>query len=204
MKKRSKSIAVLAMTMLLLGGCYPKGPEFTEDLDVVLTYFRDGYDFASKQTYARPDRIVKVTGNLQEGDDPAFIPDATATLILNQIDKNMTALGWQKVGVDDDPDVLLAPAAWESTTIIYYYDYWYWWWGGYYPGWGYYPGYVSSYSTGTLVMGMIDPSEVGANGNPVVQWTGAVNGILTWSYDANRINSAIDRAFAQSPYLKTN
>lgn len=194
----------MAITVMLLAGCYPHGPESVEDMDVVLTYFKDEYDFASKQTYARPDRIVKVTGNLEDGDEPVFIPDATATLILNQIDKNMTDLGWQKVGINEDPDVLLAPASWESTTIVYYYDYWYWWWGGYYPGWGYYPAYVSSYSTGTLVMGLIDPAVTGANGNPVVQWTGAVNGIMTWTYDANRVNTAIDRAFAQSPYLQTN
>lgn len=189
---------------IFLFGCYPDGPEYTEDLDVVLTYFNDEYDFQSKTTYARPDRIVMITGNLQEGDDPVFIPDVTAALILSQIDENMADLGYQKVDVDDDPNLLLTPAAWETTSIVYWYDYWSWWWGGYYPGWGYYPGYVSSYSTGTLLMGLIDPTEVGANGNPVVQWTGAINGILTGSYNASRVDRAIDNAFDQSPYLKTN
>jgi hypothetical protein len=198
----------LPILIVLLGtflfGCYPDGPEYTEDLDVVLTYFNDEYDFQSKTTYARPDRIVMITGNVQEGDDPVFIPDVTAALILAQIDENMADLGYQKVDVDDDPNLLLTPAAWETTSIVYWYDYWYWWWGGYYPGWGYYPGYVSSYSTGTLLMGLIDPTEVGANGNPVVQWTGAINGILTGSYNASRVDRAIDKAFDQSPYLKTN
>ena len=195
---------MMAFVSMLLLGCYPHGPEYTDDLDVVLTYFQDGYDFNSKNTYARPDKIVKITGNLQKGEDPVYIPDATAALILAQIDKNMDDMGWQKVDVDEDPDMLLTPAAWETTTITYWYDYWYWWWGGYYPGWGYYPGYVSSYTTGTLVMGLIDPSEVGANGNPVVQWTGAINGILTGSYNASRVNKAIDQAFTQSPYLQIN
>jgi hypothetical protein len=53
-------------------------------------------------------------------------------------------------------------------------------------------------------MGLIDPTDVGANGNPVVQWTGAINGILTGSYNASRVDRAIDKAFDQSPYLKTN
>jgi predicted small lipoprotein YifL len=204
MKKRSSSIAVLATLIILLAGCYPQGPEYVEDLDVVLTNFQDEYDFDESQTYALPDRIVKITGNLVEGDDPEFMPTVTADFILAQIDKNMSELGWEKVGIDENPDVLVTPASWESTTIVYYYDYWYWWYGGYYPGWGYYYPSISAYTTGTLLMNMIDPEVVGANGNPVVQWTGAINGLLTWSYDANRVNSAIDRAFDQSPYLKTN
>jgi hypothetical protein len=103
------------------------------------------------------------------------------------------------------------PASWETTTIYYYYDYWSYWyggyWGWYYPYYPYYGGgYYDSYSTGTLIWTVIDTdrSLVGANGNPVFQWTAAVNGILTNVYSANRVNKAIDKAFAQSPYLKTN
>jgi hypothetical protein len=203
-RMKSKPIAVLATLIVVLSGCYPQGPEYIDDLDVVLTNFEDRYDFNDNATYALPDKIVKITGDVTEGDDPEFIPDATAALILNQIEKNMTELGWQKVEVEADPDILLTPAAWETTTILYYYDYWSWWYGGYYPYWGYYPSYATSYSTGTLLMRMIDPSVVGANGNPVGQWAGAINGILTNAYDANRVNTAIDRAFDQSPYLKIN
>ncbi len=203
MISKNKLAILVAGVCMLLFGCYPQGPEFTEDLDVVLTHFQDDYDFESKNTYARPNAIVKITGNLQEGDDPEFIPDAAAALILAQIDKNMEALGWDKVDVSANPDVLLAVASWETTTIFYYYDYWYWWYGGYYPGWGY-PAYGGSYTTGTLFMTMIDPEEVGANGNAILQWTGGVNGILTGSYDATRVNKGIDQAFSQSPYLKIN
>jgi uncharacterized protein DUF4136 len=202
--KNRKYLTLIILTLgTLLVGCYPQGPEYTEDLDLVLTNFQSGYDFASKSTYARPNQIVKVTGNLVEGDDPEFIPDATAALILAQIDKNMEDLGWDKVDIDDDPDVLLVPASMETTTIFYYYDYWYWWYGGYYPGWGY-PVYGGSYTTGTLLMSMVDPEVIGANGNIIVQWTGALNGILTGAYNANRVNKGIDQAFTQSPYLKTN
>lgn len=201
MKNKLTTFLVTVVSVLLLG-CYPQGPEFTEDLDIVLTNFEDEYEFSSRNTYAMPDKIVKITGNQIEGDEPKFIPDATATLILSQIDKNMAELGWDKVGVDENPDVLLTPAAMETTTIYYYYDYWYWWYGGYYPGWGY-PSY-SSYTTGTLIMGLIDPEIIGANGNAVIQWSGALNGILTNYYDASRVNKLIDQAFDQSPYLKTN
>ncbi len=53
-------------------------------------------------------------------------------------------------------------------------------------------------------MNLIDKTDVGANGNPVTQWTGVINGVMTYTYDATRVNTAIDKAFDQSPYLKTN
>jgi len=124
----------------------------------------------------------------------------------------MTDLGYQRVEIGaTNVDLLLLPASWETTTISYWYDYWYWWWGGYYPGWGwggyypYYPPvYVTSYTTGSLVMNMMDRTQMGTNGNPILQWTGLINGVLTNTYDAGRVNTAIDKAFDQSPYLKTN
>ncbi len=210
--KRKILICVSFFSALLLSGCYPDGPDYVEELDVVLTYHNDTYEFGTKATYSMPDRIVKITGNLQEGDAPVFIPDATAALILSKIAENMDALGYDRVDLaSEDADLLLLPASWETTTISYWYDYWGWWYGGYYPGWGwggYYPYYppvaVTSYTTGTLMMNLIDKTEIGANGNPVTQWSGIINGVLTNTYNATRVNTAIDKAFDQSPYLKTN
>ena len=210
--KRKIKILVGFFSALLLAGCYPNGPDYAEELDVVLTRHNDTYEFGTKTTYAMPDKIVKITGNLQEGEVPTFMPDASAALILSKIEENMTALGYERVSLESEgADLLLLPASWETTTITVWYDYWYWWYGGYYPGWGwggYYPYYppvsVSSYTTGTLMMNLIDKTQVGANGNPVTQWNAVINGVLTYTYDASRINAGIDKAFDQSPYLKTN
>jgi hypothetical protein len=205
MNYKNKLTILMVTLSILLFGCYPEGPEYTEDLDVVLTKVNDGYDFAGKGTYALPDQIVIITGNLLDGDAPKFLPAAVATPILAKMDENMTQLGWQKVAISASPDVLLAPAAWETTTILYAYDYWGWWYGGYYPGWGgYYPGYVGSYSSGTLLMSIIDPDELSGTGRPILQWTAAINGILTGNYDIARVNKGVDQAFDQSAYLKTN
>jgi hypothetical protein len=191
---------------LFLWGCYPDGPSYTEDLDLVITYHNPEFDFTPKNTYAMPDKIVKVTGNLTEGETPEFIPDATASQILSRIATNMSNLGWSRVELNANPDMILTPASWETTTVVYWYNYWYWWYGGYYPPYGgYYPPvYADSYTSGTLLMVFNAPTELGANGNPITQWTGAINGILTERYDPNRINPLIDQAFTQSPYLKTN
>jgi hypothetical protein len=204
MRKKIFSFAGI-LSALLLWGCYPHGPEYTQDLDVVVTHHNPDYDFVAKGTYAMPDKIVKITGNLKEGDQPEFIPDVYATQILARIESNMTALGWAKVGIDASPDLMLLPAAWETTYVYYWYDYWYWWYGGYYPPYPYYPPvYVSSYTTGSLLMTIQDPTQLGGNGNPVNQWTAILNGVLNNSYNATRINGLIDQAFDQSQYLKTN
>jgi hypothetical protein len=204
--RKSKFLIATILGALLLWGCYPDGPSYTEDLDLVITHHVPEYDFASKVTYAMPDKIVKVTGNLSEGDLPEFIPDAVASSILGRIAENMLELGWERVSLDASPDILLAPASWETTTVYYYYDYWYWWYGGYYPPYGgYYPPvyYGGSYTTGTLLMTIRDPQITGGDGNPILQWTGAINGILEQQYQATRVQPLIDKAFEQSPYLRT-
>lgn len=213
MKKTKSLFLVCAMGLMLLG-CYPDGAEYVEDLDLVYTNYDDDFDFASKGTYARPNEIIKITGDPDLDEDPETVPDAVAAAIFAKFDANMTALGWTKVDLDDDPDIAMLPASMETTTLVYWYDYWYGWWGGYYPGYpggGYYPGYpsypvVSSYSTGTLMFLFTDgdPDVVGGNGSHLIHWAFAANGVLTGTYDVNRVNKAIDQGFKQSPYLKTN
>ncbi len=216
--KKTKSLLILGTLGLMLLGCYPQGPEYVDDLDLVYTNHNAEYDFASKGTYARPDEIIKITGKFLDPDGPEApetIPDAVADQIFDAFDANMTDLGWEKVELDQDPDITMLPAVLETTTLVYWYDYWYGWWGGYpgYPGYyppgGYYPGYpsypvVSSYSTGTLLFLLTDPHEVSGSGNLIIQWSFAGNGILTGSYNVNRVTKAIDQGFKQSPYLKTN
>jgi hypothetical protein len=190
---------------LFLWGCYPDGPTYTEDLDIVITHHNPDYDFSTKGTYALPDKIVEITGNIKEGELPQYIPQVNADQILQRIAYNMDRLGWTPVNYDESPDILLLPAAWDTTNIMYYYDYWYWWWGGYYPYYPYYPPvYSYSYTTGSVLMTMRDPNEIGGNGKPIEQWTGVINGVLNDKFNASRVNSLIDQAFEQSSYLQTN
>ena len=201
------------LTMLmasLLWGCYPAGPEYVEDLDVVYTSYDKGYDFqGGSGTYAMPDKIV-VDVEIDRGDTTyIYMKDAFAAPILQAIEDNMTANGWNRVDLVDEPDVVITPAAIKSTT--YFYSYWYdWWYGGWYGGyWGwYYPPYytVSSYTTGSLIIVMADPSM--ADDSPIgaspTAWIAAANGLYTGAYDLSRATKAVDQAFAQSPYLKIN
>ena len=197
----------VALAAMGLAGCYPQGPEYTDDLDAVYTTYDPEFDFQGHNTYAMPDKIV-VDVQIENDGDTIFeyMKPIYADPILNKIDANMAALGWSKVDVSANPDALLMPAGISSTTYIYYY--WYcWWYGGYWGGWGwYYPPYysVSSYTTGSLIMTLADPNTDSPINRSPVAWVGAANGLLTGNGNISRVTEAIDQAFKQSPYLKTN
>lgn len=187
--------------VVLMGSCYPEGPVYYDELDIVYTDYDDQFAFSGKGTYSIPDKIVKVTGNLIEGEDPEFVKEPQNTQMLEKIKSNMTALGWTTTEDPTNADLVLFPAVWTNTTVYYWYNYWCW----YYPyycgyGWGY-PS-VSSYTTGTLVMALVVDGENYVD--PARVWTGAANGLLSGSYNVTRVNNAIDQAFKQSPYLKVN
>jgi hypothetical protein len=207
--KKHALIFSLALSGLFLWGCYPGGVEYVDDMDVVATYHNPDYDFAAQTgTYFMPDKIVNINGNLVEGEAPEFIKEQYARPILNQIEADMDKLGWTRVKATDSitlpagVNLILLPSAVTSTTIVYYYDYWSYWYGGYYPYYG--GGYTTSYTTGTLLMTLIDKSQVDYVGKAVTQWNGAINGLLTGYGNISRVTDAIDQAFAQSPYLKIN
>lgn len=209
MKRLVSPRSLLIALPMLLWSCYPEGPEYTEDLDVVYTTYNKSYDFQAGATYAMPTKIV-VDAEKDLGGDwvPEYMPDAFAGPILAQIETNMTALGWTRLPdvageLNPAAHVVLVPAAMKSTN--YFYSYWYdWWYGGWY-GW-YYPPYVtvSSYTTGSLVLIIADPNVESPINQTQAAWVAVSNGLFTGAYDLNRIKKAVDQSFAQSPYLKTN
>jgi Domain of unknown function (DUF4136) len=189
---------------LFLVSCYPGGIDYYEETDIIYTNYEAEFDFTGQSTYAMPDRIVKITGNLLEGEDPEFINEPYNTQMVNRIQSNMSALGWTLVEDPAVADVVLFPAAWSNTTVYYWYDYWCWYYYYYcgWGGWGYSYPTVSSYTTGTLVMTLVanDASYV----EPPKVWISAANGLLSGANDIDRVNDVIDQTFEQSPYLNIN
>lgn len=207
MNRFFKFFVFASLSGLVLGGCYPAGPDYTEDLDVVFTDYDPEFDFQGQSSYAMPDKIVVDVDIANNGDTTyEYMKDIYAGPILDRIEANMTALGWTRVDIAGNPDVVLTPAGISSTT--YYYSYWYdWWYGGYYGGWGwYYPPYysVSSYTTGSLIMIIADPTIDSPINKSPTAWIGALNGLLTGGGNINRALDGVDQAFEQSAYLKTN
>jgi hypothetical protein len=195
-----KNVLLFAGIIFLMVSCYPDEPVSCSDYDLVYTNYTATFDFASKGTYAIPDKIVKITGNLVQGDNPEFVKEPYNTQILNLIQTNMTALGWTKAADPSTADLTLFPAVWTNTTIYYWNDYWCWYYY-YYCGWGYYYPTVTSYTSGTLVMTLVAAGDNYIE--PTSVWTAALNGLVSGSYNTTRVTNGINQAFKQSPYLNT-
>tara|TARA_R110002020_G_scaffold215346_3_gene422529 strand:+ start:17203 stop:17625 length:423 start_codon:yes stop_codon:yes gene_type:complete len=138
------------------------------------------------------------------------VSPAYKTAILASIRDNMRNAGYTEVDKSANPDLIILPTVFQTDQIYFYYDWWYWNW--FYPGWGpgwgwYYPGYyppqVSRIRTGTVMMQMTDPKNVSETNQIPVSWTGVLNGLLEGDVSSinNRINTNIDQAFEQSPYI---
>lgn len=195
----------LCLVMTILYGCYPNGPEYVNDLDLVVTRYDKAFEFDDEKTFAIPDKVVKITGNLANGQEVEYVDDEYALAIINTVKDNMNKYGWEEVA-PDQADVLILPSAMSSTTFIWYYDWWYWdwwypydWWGWYYP----YDIYGGSYTSGSVFLQMTYPDGRTAADNIPVPWTAVLNGLLEGptSQVESRIETNIDQAFKQSPFL---
>ncbi|MCH6233621.1 DUF4136 domain-containing protein [Cognataquiflexum rubidum] len=193
-------------------GCAPDLPEDVTTLDVVYTNFNPDFDFAQGTTFAIPENVVIVTETpIQPGQQPPFIDFVAGRSILGAIRANMLARGFTQVNQFANPDYILLPTVPESNSLIFNYNWWFWdWWipnlgaglGWIYPG--YQPAVVSSVSTGSLLIQLVNMKSVNASNQLEVDWVVIVNGALTGSQTSNteRAVAGINQAFIQSPYIQ--
>lgn len=212
MKKHT--VTKLLLSLVVAGSmwaCKPRGAEYIDELDLVYTNYDAKVDFKSKNTFSLPDSIVKITGDrlTDTSKSVTFIDNVYAAPILASIRSNMIAKGWVEVKKSENPDVVLLPSVSTTTNIYYYYSYYYYW-GWYYPyypygGWyyPYYPTAATSYRTGSLFIQMASKEKTPTDQIPVM-WTAIFNGMLEGgtSYVTSRVQSSINQAFNQSPYLQ--
>jgi len=206
MIRSRKLVAMIVVASGLWLACNPGGPNYIEDMDLVVTNHDPSFDFRKLGTYAMPDRVVKLTGKVIEGQDPEFVNNVYASTLLDAIRANMQGYGWTEVSEFSNPDVIILPSAISTTTNIWYYDPWYWGW--YYPysywGWYYpYPYYGGSYTSGSVFIQMTYPDGKTAADNIPVIWSSIINGLLEGSTDSvnERIVDGVNVAFEQSLYL---
>lgn len=217
MKRLFNFLIVLGMGFSLVA-CYPGGAEYTSDTDLVITNYNPEYDFGSVTHYFLSDSINHV---VPEGDEPNYDNDP---FIIGEMERNFEALGWERVDslFQGTPDVAVTLSIIKVQNYNIYTIPWYpgWGWGWYwkssdeanywgYPGYGwgypYYPTYVTSYQTGTVVWYLFDPDNVDDDNEIIyLDWQGAVNGVLGSSVSStkSRVTNGLDQAFRQSPYLQ--
>ena len=216
-KKKISKILGLGLMIITLYSCFPGDDLHIEELDIVATDYKPLYFAAnSPVTYHLPDTVGLI------GIDPEYDPELTRELIdfiLDQVERNFTELGYQRVDSIDTvntnnlPDVVITVNALVVDIVGVGCVPWYGWWGWYswYPGWGWgpgycYPVYAYSYRSGTLTIDMVAPEEftVQTDQNFNRVWEVGINGLLRSSQAGNQtfIRESIDKAFQQSPYLE--
>jgi len=196
--------------MGLLYSCYPKGAEYVDELDVVISKY-DSDNFR-KGTFAMPDEVTYLKdGKLDE--DHSHDKDGQ---LLGLIEQHYKANGFELVdaGNPKDTTFIIIVEVLETTNAGYvwppygpgwgYWDPWYPWYpGGWYPGYPWYPSYYS-YKTGTVRVQMGDwEKKDEANDKLMFVYLGALNGLMQGSegYLDARVKEGIDQLFNQAPFV---
>ena len=216
-------LAPLAAVAIFFASCYPNnGTVYNSSLDTVMTLFDEKVDFTQFKTYAMPDSIVNICDD-PSSSDCIELDDNYDQEVLDQLASKFQDLGYTR---ELDPenngaDVFIFVSK-VATKNVGGYSYPWWGYWGWYPGFGYpgYPGYppggwnpwypwggtvVYTYTTGSLLVEMLNTKDFDENGGTVTSvWAGGMNGLLEGSQVPERITNNINQMFAQSPYLKTN
>ena len=216
-------LSLFAVITFSLNSCYNDYGLTPQDYDLVSTFFKKGVDFKKFQTFTLLDTVMRVTN---DGQDPSNVDTRFDKQIINDIEKNIKNYGYTEIRQEDVdstnlPSVVILVSSVSSTNYAYSPGYWWGYWG-WYPGWSYYPGYgsgwggyypwypggtVYSYSTGSIFIEMVDPTDIDTENRRVnLQWGAGINGLTDDSSQnlSRRITEAIDQSFKQSTYLKIN
>ncbi len=158
--------------------------------------------WASYNTYYLPGFVGEI------GDDPldSILDAGQSAPILDAIRANMNARGYTETLNSNTADIGIDVVTITTTTVGTYYPGYWWGYGGYYPYYPYYPyTYTYSYSTGTLIMDLIDLKNADdVTGRAGALWTSFSNGVLGTTSDTKLAVDAINQSFVQSPYIQAN
>jgi len=206
---RNCFLVILATGFFFSCTKYPPGiTRLQEDL-VVYTQVDLTKDFTRFSTYALADSIAYI----DDTDSGRFL-NTDAQAILDQITLNMQERGFIRVDKEADPDLGITVSVVKTTSTPVYYPGWWWGYPGYYypDYWGYtdywyyypyYPVYVTSYSSGTLIMDMADFRDITGDKQIPMVWNAMIRALLTGSHTLDEIRLCIDQAFDQSPSIQT-
>src|SRR5262245_28357013 len=200
--------ALMALVIMMLAGCYPGEVNSVAELDLVTTLYDKDANFGALRTYALVDSIVHFCDNPElDQNCPTELTRRYDAQILSEVKQQLESDGFTEAASPQQANVLVVVAATATDNYGYAYYGWYWdYWYGYPPGYGwYYPGYAVPYefTTGTIFIGMIDPTKAdSANKRLGSVWLAAINGLLgEGGSPQTRITTTISQAFRQSPYL---
>jgi len=198
---------LLGAAGLLLFSCTPGSELTVQESDVVVTAYDPSVDFGAITTYTMPDTVI----HLLAEDEEDKISRKYDQAILDLIAANFAARGYVRIPEDspeaEDVLVFVSATSMDYWSVYSYYGGYWGWYGGWY-WWGYPPmyGVDYEYTTGTLLVDMVDPSKQDVpNELKAAYWRGVCNGILSGSESSivSRFGDSINQMFIQSPYLRS-
>jgi hypothetical protein len=201
---KTKLLTIIALGMLVLTSCtkYPPDTErILEDL-AVFTLVDQTANFHDYSTFAINPSVTYIDGN-----DTTVLNNANTTALLDRISADMVKQGYTQVEVTANPDLGFQVTVIKSTTTTVYYPYYPPYWGYPYYGYGYpyYPTYISSYSTGSVVIDLADFKSGPTANKFMVVWNVFIRGLITDTHTQNDVLNCVDQAFEQTPSIsKTN
>jgi hypothetical protein len=177
--KLTKLLMLFAVASVALTSCYKNDTVYTEDYDLVLTYYDTDFDYSVNKTFYIRDSVGLISDYIEQGDDQwdrFYRPGGASPQIRNEVIRQMKNYGYTQIldslG-DADVAVNMVASLFRTEGVAYYPGYWgyypgYWW--GYYPGWDpYYPGYpwygggtYYEYTTANLMIEIADGDSLRA------------------------------------------
>ena len=208
-----KKILFISAAVLLLAACH-KEPYPQDSDNEYLVYTSPGKDvnFKNYKTFDIADSLLVIG----EKDKPVYSQTQSALALIQAYRINMEKAGFIYTPSNPDADLgVQLTYVIKTERYVKYYDDPYWWldYPGYWPSgyWGNWTGYyyprpvVYTYTTNALLADIVNLTGEQDAGKPLeVLWTSYIGGPASSSLqlDIQRLTSAVDQAFVQSPYLK--
>lgn len=208
-----KKILLISMAVLAVAACH-KEPYLQDGDNEYLVYTSPGKDvnFTQFKTFDIADSLLVIG----QGDKPVYSQTQAALALIQAYRTNMEKLGYIYTPSNPDADLgIQLTYIIKTERYVQYYDNPYWWldYPGYWPAgyWGNWHGFyyprpvVYTYTTNALLADMVNLAAEIEDDKPLeILWTSYVGGPAGSSYqnDVERMKTAINQAFAQSPYLK--
>mgnify|MGYP001359682868 CR=1 FL=1 len=213
--KIMRRLIIIFLVFITLSSCR-KTPDLSElsSQFIVLTNYDVNADFKGYGTFVMPEYVGAISDNPKD----SILSDELGDPILDKVRENLTARGYTEVDKDNNPDMGVAITALKNVTLVgggYYPGGWwgypgwggcYWYYCGYYPGYPpYYPVYYT-YTTGSVIVELVDLKNITPDVDVLdVLWTNWNGGALgETSSDLDNALNSIDQGFIQSPYLSAN
>ncbi|MBL0342768.1 MAG: hypothetical protein IPP71_18890 [Bacteroidetes bacterium] len=107
MKMKILGSMFILLVVSVLSGCYPDGPGYVEEYDVVYTNHDENFNFSGKRFYAIPDSVVRVNGAVLQGDPLEFVRPQYGNAIIERLKTNMLAQGYTLTADTSIADLIL-------------------------------------------------------------------------------------------------